>query len=85
VARSQSDPACLAKQVFDIAVDEAEDPVCEVRRHPSKGRAGDCRVARQEQSDSHQNSVARSQVRVRGHAGIVSMGVTGINEPRRSL
>jgi hypothetical protein len=40
MARRESDPAYLAKQVFDIAIDDAEDPVCEVRRHPSKGRAG---------------------------------------------
>ena len=40
MARSQSDPAYLAKQVFDIAIDEAEAPVREVGRHPSKGRAG---------------------------------------------
>ena len=38
-------------------------------------------MARQERDDSPQNSVARSQVRLRGHAGIVSMGVIGKTEP----
>jgi len=34
------DPVQLAKQVFDIAIGEAEDTVSESKRHPSKRRAG---------------------------------------------
>ena len=34
------DPVQLAKQVFDIAIGEAEDTVSESKRHPSNRRAG---------------------------------------------
>ena len=34
------DPIQLAKQVFDIAIGEAEDTVSEAKRHPSKKRIG---------------------------------------------
>jgi hypothetical protein len=34
------DPAQLAKQVFDIAIGEAEDTVSESKRHPSPKRRG---------------------------------------------
>jgi len=34
------DPSELAKQVFDIAIGEAEDTVSESKRHPSKRREG---------------------------------------------
>jgi hypothetical protein len=40
VAKRPRDPAQLAKQVFDIAIGEAEDMVSESKRHPSKRRAG---------------------------------------------
>jgi hypothetical protein len=40
VAKRQRDPVQLAKQVFDIAIGEAEDTVSESKRHPSKRRAG---------------------------------------------
>jgi hypothetical protein len=41
VAKRPRDPAQLAKQIFDIAIGEAEDTVSESKRHPaSKGRAG---------------------------------------------
>jgi hypothetical protein len=40
VAKRPRDPAQLAKQVFDIAIGEAEDTVSESKRHPSKRRAG---------------------------------------------
>jgi len=40
VAKRPRDPAQLAKQVFDIAIGEAEDTVSEAKRHPSKRRAG---------------------------------------------
>ena len=42
VAKRPRDPAQLAKQVFDIAIGEAEDTVSESKRNPPKrrGRAG---------------------------------------------
>lgn len=40
MAKRPRDPAQLAKQVFDIAIGEAEDTVSEAKRHPSKRRAG---------------------------------------------
>ena len=38
VAKRPRDPAQLAKQVFDIAIGEAQDTVSESKRHPSKRR-----------------------------------------------
>ena len=40
MAKRPRDPVQLAKQIFDIAIGEAEDPVSESKRHPSKRRAG---------------------------------------------
>ncbi|MGB7622626.1 MAG: histone H1 [Terriglobia bacterium] len=40
MAKRPRDPVQLAKQVFDIAIGEAEDTVSESKRHPSKRRAG---------------------------------------------
>jgi len=40
VAKRPRDPAQLAKQVFDIAIGEAEDTVSEAKRHPSAKRKG---------------------------------------------
>jgi len=40
VAKRPRDPVQLAKQVFDIAIGEAEDTVSAAKRHPSKRRAG---------------------------------------------
>ena len=40
VAKRPRDPAELAKQVFDIAIGEAEDTVSESKRHPSSKRKG---------------------------------------------
>jgi hypothetical protein len=40
VAKRPRDPVQLAKQVFDIAIGEAEDTISESKRHPSKRRAG---------------------------------------------
>jgi hypothetical protein len=40
VAKRPRDPAQLAKQVFDIAIGEAEDTVSESKRHPSPKRKG---------------------------------------------
>lgn len=40
MAKRPRDPGQLAKQVFDIAIGEAEDTVSESKRHPSKRRVG---------------------------------------------
>jgi hypothetical protein len=40
MAKLPRDPIQLAKQVFDIAIGEAEDTVSESKRHPGKRRAG---------------------------------------------
>ena len=40
MAKRPRDPAQLAKQVFDIAIGEAEDTVSEAKRHPSAKRKG---------------------------------------------
>lgn len=40
MAKRPRDPSELAKQVFDIAIGEAENTVSESRRNPSKRRAG---------------------------------------------
>ncbi|MFY9681532.1 MAG: hypothetical protein WCC05_04790 [Candidatus Sulfotelmatobacter sp.] len=40
MSKRPRDPVQLAKQVFDIAIGEAEDTVSESKRHPSKRRAG---------------------------------------------
>ena len=40
VAKRPRDSVQLAKQVFDIAIGEAEDTVSEAKRHPSKRRVG---------------------------------------------
>lgn len=40
VAKRPRDPAQLAKQVFDIAIGEADDTVSEAKRHPSKHQVG---------------------------------------------
>jgi hypothetical protein len=40
VAKRPRDPVQLAKQVFDIAIGEAEDTVSESKRNPPPQRAG---------------------------------------------
>jgi hypothetical protein len=40
MAKRPRDPVQLAKQVFDIAIGEAEDTVSESKRNPSKRRVG---------------------------------------------
>lgn len=40
MSKRPRDPAQLAKQVFDIAIGEAEDTVSESKRHPSPKRKG---------------------------------------------
>lgn len=40
MAKRPRDPVQLAKQVFDIAIGEAEDTVSDSKRQPSKRRSG---------------------------------------------
>jgi hypothetical protein len=40
MAKRPRDPSELARQVFDIAIGEADDTESESKRHPSKHRAG---------------------------------------------
>jgi hypothetical protein len=40
MAKRPRDPVELAKQVFDIAIGEAEDTVSESKRNPSKRQVG---------------------------------------------
>ena len=40
MAKRPRDSVQPAKQIFDIAIGEAEDTVSESKRHPSKRRAG---------------------------------------------
>ena len=40
MAKRPRDPVQLAKQVFDIAIGEAEDTVSESKRNPSKRQVG---------------------------------------------
>ena len=40
MSKRPRDPVQLAKQVFDIAIGEAEDTVSESKRHPSSKRKG---------------------------------------------
>jgi hypothetical protein len=40
MAKRPRDPIKLAKQVFDIAIGEAEDTVSDAKRNPSKKRIG---------------------------------------------
>jgi hypothetical protein len=40
MAKRPRDPAQLAKQIFDIAIGEADDTVSEGKRHPDPRRAG---------------------------------------------
>ena len=46
MAKRPRDPVQLAKQVFDIAIGEAEDTVSEAKRHPSPKRKGGKRGGR---------------------------------------
>jgi len=48
VAKRPGDPVQLAKQVFDIAVGEAEDTVGESKSSKSQGTSGSLRAANRE-------------------------------------
>jgi hypothetical protein len=70
VARRPCDPADLAKQVFNIAIDGAEDPVSEVKRYSPKGRAGGLKggKARAERLTAEQRrKIASAAARARWH------------------
>jgi len=52
VAKRPRDPVQLAKQVFDIAIGEAEDTVSESKRHPPNRRKGGLKGGELEQNFS---------------------------------
>jgi uncharacterized damage-inducible protein DinB len=68
VAKRPRDPVQLAKQVFDIAIGEAEDTVSESKRNPPEGRAGGLKggKARAKRLTSQDRSaIARKAARTR--------------------
>ena len=68
VTKRPRDPAQLAKQVFDIAIGEAEDTVSESKRHPSNRKAGGLKggKARAKSLTSDERSkIARTAARAR--------------------
>ena len=72
MSKRPRDPAQLAKQVFDIAIGEAEDIVSESKRHPSKKRAGGLKggKARAERlSPARRKAIAKKAARARWSKG----------------
>jgi hypothetical protein len=69
VAKRPRDPAQLAKQVFDIAIGEAEDTVSEAKRKPvSKRRAGGLKGGKsraQQLTPEQRQDIARLAARAR--------------------
>jgi hypothetical protein len=70
VAKRPRDPAQLAKQVFDIAIGEAEDTVSESKRQPEsrKGRAGGLKGGRSRASKltpNRRSEIARKAAKTR--------------------
>ena len=68
VAKRPRDPVQLAKQVFDIAIGEAEDTVSEAKRHPSKRRAGGLnggKARAQNLTPEQRQDIARQAARAR--------------------
>jgi hypothetical protein len=71
MAKRPRDPSELAKQVFDIAIGEAEDTVSESKRHPSKRRIGGLKggKARAKSLTAEERSkIARAAARARWKA-----------------
>jgi hypothetical protein len=72
MAKRPRDPVQLAKQVFDIAIGEAEDTVSELKRRPSsKGRAGGIKGGKSRSANltpSRRSQIARKAAKTRwGH------------------
>jgi hypothetical protein len=68
MAKRPRDPVQLAKQVFDIAIGEAEDTVSESKRHPSKRRAGGLKGGRARAktlSETERVEIARKAAKAR--------------------
>jgi hypothetical protein len=68
MAKRPRDPVQLAKQVFDIAIGEAEDTVSESKRHPSPRRksglkGGKARAAKL--SDTKRAEIAKKAAKAR--------------------
>jgi hypothetical protein len=73
MAKRPRDPVQLAKQVFDIAIGEAEDTVSEKERHPPKRRAGGLkgglrRAKTLTAEERHQIAVKAAQARWKSRA-----------------
>ena len=72
VAKRPRDPVQLAKQVFDIAIGEAEDTVSESKRHPSKRRAGGLKGGKaraQALTDEQRSRIAKRAAQSRWRKG----------------
>jgi hypothetical protein len=68
MAKRPRDPVQLAKQVFDIAIGEAEDTVSDSKRHPSKRRAGGLKGGRaraETLSETERIEIARKGAKAR--------------------
>jgi hypothetical protein len=68
MAKRPRDPVQLAKQVFDIAIGEAEDTVSESKRNPSKRKVGATRggTARAAKlSDTKRADIAKKAAKAR--------------------
>jgi hypothetical protein len=68
MAKRPRDPVQLAKQVFDIAIGEAEDTVSESKRHPKPQRAGGLKGGRaraQALSANKRKSIAQRAAKAR--------------------
>jgi len=68
MAKRPRDPVQLAKQVFDIAIGEAEDTVSESKRHPSKRRIGGLKGGRaraKSLTEEDRRRIARTAARKR--------------------
>ena len=72
MAKRPRDPVQLAKQVFDIAIGEAEDTVSEPKRHPSNKRIGGEKGGKaraKRLSAAERADIARTAARARWNKG----------------
>jgi hypothetical protein len=65
VAKRPRDPVQLAKQVFDIAIGEAEDTVSESKRHPSPKAANGAKARAQKLSPARRKAIAEKAANAR--------------------
>ena len=70
MARRAFDPAYVAKQVLDLAIDDARNVVSEANRYPSRGREGGLKggIARAKRLTPEQRrKIASTAARARWH------------------